>query len=317
MIDRRKVLAGLAGLGASIALPAWAQAIRSQSDPYAQVDPYADPRNGFSSGAGTFGGGSPRSDVFERGPSALATSRHQVDEEIGMGVSGLESFLEKKGGPHPDRAVQQAMAQFMGPFVKVSDRPELPWEFVVNRIPQFQALAWAGGKITVFPHVIAVADRPGELAAIMTHEMGHSTFSHSYEKQRMANMLERTAEKGRLIDMQKRMGVAGMSAVDAMMKSYGRENEFEADAYIITMFERVGIHPADALSMYAKMMQYYKELPNEDNSLFSTHPGTMERMERLADAVRMLPPPGKEVTNLPGWGILKAKFPTPSEYRSS
>lgn len=321
-IDRRKVLAGLAGLGAASAAPAWAQfgnAIQPQNDPWAQVDPYADPRNGFPTKASPQSRGTPSrpSEAFGEQPEGFASVSPAEEElEIRRASNSMAKLLQDMGGPYPDKHVQQAMGSFMQPFVRACDRPSLPWETVVNRVAQFQALAFGGGKMIMFPHVINVSDHPGELAAILAHEMGHCVFSHSTKKIQSALMLEEAMEKGGGPKMQKDLEVLGVDAKDVLLKSYGRENEYQADSYIITLFERVGIHPRYAISSYEKLMKYYGQQPEEDNSLFSTHPGTLDRIRRMAEIVRTLPPPGKEV-ELPGWSALKAAFPTPPAFRNS
>lgn len=323
-IDRRKVLTGLAGmaagLAASPAVPAWAQfdnAIQPQNDPWAQVDPYADSRNGFpSQGAPASPAGRPAPSHFEPPPDGVAgVSAAEEEREIARATSGMKRLLQDMGGPYPDQGVQQAMSSFMQPFVRACDRPSLPWETVVNRVTQFQALAFGGGKMMMFPHVINVSDHPGELAAILAHEMGHNVFSHSTKKFQSALMLDDAMATDARANMKKDLSVLGLGAKDVLMKSYSRENEYEADSYIITLFERVGVHPKYAISSYEKLMKYYGQRPSEDNSLFSTHPGTLDRMRRMTEIVRTLPPPGKEVA-LPGWSTLKAAFPTPADFRN-
>lgn len=321
-IDRRRVLAGMAGLGAAAAAaPAWAQfgnAIQPQSDPWAQVDPYADARNGFPARGEPrpTPGRSPSNDPFQGRPNGFASvSAAEEELEIARASGSVKKLLADLGGPYPDRRVQDAMNQFMEPFVRACDRPHLPWDTVVNRVPQFQAIAFGGGKMMMFPEVIAVSDHPGELAAVLAHEMGHNVFSHGTKKIESAIMLETAMEQGVGQKMQQDLAILGADAKDILLKSYGRENEYEADSYIITLFERVGIHPRHAIVAYDKLMQYYGERPQEDNSLFSTHPGTLDRMRRMAELVRTLPPPGKEAV-LPGWSTLKATFPTPAKFRT-
>lgn len=324
-MKRRTVLAGLASV---MATPAWAQfpgAIQPQSDPWAQVDPYDDPRNGFATGRGGGNGGAGRGldrpqaggpSPFAQTPANLqAVSAEEERQEIARASKNLPGFVSQTGGLLPDKRVQQAMNDLCAPLFKACDRKTLPWEIVVNRAQGFQAVAFGGGKMVMYPQTIMVCDHPGELAAIVAHEMGHNVHSHITKRMQTTELVIRQAENGPAAHGEGALKALGVSGLDALLKSYGRENEYEADAYIIVMFERLGVHPGHALSVYEKMMRFYGESPNEDNSLFSTHPGTLDRMQRLADQVRTLPAHGQDF-RFAGWEVLKAALPTPSAFRN-
>lgn len=324
-MDRRKVLAGMGGMAAGLVSPAWAQfsgAIKPQSDPYAQVDPYDDPRNGFSNGTssgqalGRSSGPSPAPSPFENGPSAIsAVTAEEEQQEIARASKAMGARLAKYGGMLKDSAMQNAINDLSMPLFRKCDRSGLPWEIIINREPGFQALAYGGGKMLMYPETIAVCDHPGELAAIIAHEMGHNVFSHSTKRLQTAELLIQQAKGGHGEKAQQNLQALNMDPLDALMKSYGRENEFEADGYIITMFERLGVHPGHAITVYDKMMRYYGSSPDEDNSLFSTHPGTVERIRYMADRVRAIPAIGQEF-KFSGWSVLKAGLPTPSAFRN-
>lgn len=308
-------------MAAGLVSPAWAQfpgAIKPQSDPYAQVDPYDDPRNGFSNekSSGQAQGRPSVSPPFDNGPSAMsAVTAEEEQLEIARASNGMRERLSKRGGILKDSAMQNAINDLSLPFFRKCDRSVLPWEIVINREPGFQALAFGGGKMLMFPETVAVCDHPGELAAIIAHEMGHNVFSHTTKRLQTTELLIQHAKGGHGEKAMQNLQPLDMDPLDAMLKSYGRENEFEADGYVITMFERLGVHPGHAITVYDKMMRYYSESPNEDNSLFSTHPGTLERIRYMADRVRAIPAIGQEF-KFAGWSVLKAGLPTPSAFRN-
>jgi predicted Zn-dependent protease len=57
-------------------------------------------------------------------------------------------------------------------------------------------------------------------------------------------------------------------------------------------------------------MRLYPESGSETTSLFSTHPGTRDRIAKLEEGAANLPRPSR-AASAPGWDTLKRLFPTP------
>lgn len=323
---RRSVLTGLAGLGAFSSMPAWAQAIGSQSDPWAQVDPYADPRNGFPSQSTPPANRAapPEGGIFQRAPTRQVSAEDERDEIAGA-LRAYGHFLEKDGGAVTDRRVQQAMQSFIAPLAKATDRSHLPWEARVARSANINAWTVGGGKMSFNAGLIAACDHPGELAAVVAHEMGHVDRLHAM----MRNQLNRTLaaandagmlEAGKasaeiLLPGASQAGVADL--LDVLRAGFVRENEYEADEHAVELMRRVGIDPVWSVSLMMKLARQDHEYGHHlVNEALQDHPRSIERAENLARRVVLNKSPQGTVS-LPGWDVLKAAFPTSPKWRNT
>lgn len=323
-ISRRTVLAGLAGLGAAAALPAWAQAIGPQSDPWAQVDPYADPRNGFPSqrrDAPAQDGRVPDA-VFQSGPRrqvAPDEERQEIADASGL----YAAYMEKDGGAVVNARIQQAMQSFIAPLVRVVDRRGLPWEAKVARSSSINAWTLGGGKMSFNAGLIAVCDHPGELMAVVAHEMGHVDCLHTLMRLQLLRTLRQADQRG-MLDMAKMSaeglvpgGANGASVFDLLMAGFTRDSEYEADEHSVELMRRAGMDPSWAVSLMRKLerqdLKYGHHLVSE---LLQDHPYSSERAANLETRTRLSPKPTGDIV-APGWDVLKAAFPTLAEWRNT
>lgn len=338
-IDRRKVLAGLAGLGAATATPAWAQfgnAIQPQNDPWAQVDPYADARNGHpSQPAKPFGEARPAGagrGVFRDAEEHAGTDQPTEQDfakmtmaelladpeavEIGSGQYGIRKALNgssSQGAVIKSAAVQKAFRRFCEPFVQIAERPHLPWELYLTDYPLPNGLAYGGGKVTITVGTLIYADHPAEFASIVVHEIGHNDRRHlgqAIETQAMMTLLKSgdITVPGSAGDAFKKLDPMYADLLD---KGFSRLQEREADAHVPFMFEQLGMDTNRGIITFEKMMKLYGNDPNRKTCLTDTHPAMQERIELLRAKVR----PVRSEFIPPGWEELKRYYPTPPEYR--
>lgn len=326
-ITRRSLLAGL---GATLATPAWAppawtQAIGPQSDPWAQVDPYADPRNGFAApGRADAAVGRPGAGVFQRGPQRQVSPEDERGEIAGA-MRDYMAAMAEDGGPVADRRVQQAMQSFVSSLSKVTDRSHLPWEGHVARSDDINAWALGGGKMSFNAGLIAACDHPGELAAVVAHEMGHVDCLHALMRMQLGRTLAAADDAG-MLGLGKKSaeivlpGAARMEIRDfvgVLRAGFRRENEYEADEHAVELMRRAGMDPVWSVVFMVKLARQGHENGHHlINELVVSHPPATERAENLARLVVLNKSPQDTVT-LPGWDVLKAAFPTPAKWRNT
>jgi Zn-dependent protease with chaperone function len=318
---RRTILAGLAATVAGPALAQFDNAIRPQSDPWAQVDPYADPRNGFSPGtkaAPAKGSAPPPSRgnaIFQGGVAPpLPTSYPLEPLQIRLGQNERGAALSKEGGLYPSAKLQQALQEFCQPFLRAAVRQNLPWEVFLPAASNVNAYAYPGGKLFFFDGIITLCDDPSEFGAIVAHEIGHIDYDHHARRIQTDTLLEQAMKGNVNPDEMKKLEVAlGGAAETALMSGWGRENEFEADAHSLTLLAKIGMDPARASVPFRRLLKV--EPPDRQTSLFSSHPGTVERIARLEEAAPSYPRP-RQAFSPPGWNVLKAAFPTPPSMKA-
>ncbi|KNE61563.1 hypothetical protein AMAG_18647 [Allomyces macrogynus ATCC 38327] len=160
--------------------------------------------------------------------------------------------------------------------VHVVDAPEIP-----------NALVLPGGKIFVFTGILPICKDEDGLAIVLSHEIAHQLARHTAEKLSLENILTYM-----------RLGFAfffdlAILDVSAYLTKLGielpfsREMEHEADHIGLLLAARACYNPAKAVEFWERMAAL--EAKNTDDSeedvvpmqFFSTHPATLERIERI------------------------------------
>ncbi|MDA8978789.1 M48 family metalloprotease, partial [bacterium] len=101
-------------------------------------------------------------------------------QEISLGENNYGPSRQSQGGDYYLDSELQAYITSVGRRLAAqSDRPDLPYEFVVlnNSVPN----AWAlpGGKIAINRGLLEYLDDESQLAAVLAHEIVHAAARHS------------------------------------------------------------------------------------------------------------------------------------------
>ena len=209
------------------------------------------------------------------------------DQEVAIGKQQYQPTLQTQGGRYYRGEELNAYVSEVGQsLARVSDRPDLPYEFTVINSGVPNAWALPGGKIAINRGLLVELDNEAQLAAVMGHEIVHAAASHS--AQRM--------QRGMLINL----GVAGIGLGVAMsdnryaplimggaavgsqiiMAQYSQAHELEADRYGMEYMAKAGYNPVAAV----ELQQVFVELSKGENNdfisgLFRSHPPSQERVE--------------------------------------
>lgn len=286
MQSRRSLLAGLTSVAALTALPARAQ---------------------FSLG-----------NLINSASQVVDAFTASEGDEIKMGESFYPDYLNKSGGAYADRNVQDALRKFAQPLLAAADRKSLPWDVTLVNNNQVNAWALPGGKIAVHSELVRQCAHPDELASVIAHEIGHADHGHSLAQIQNQALLGSVGGLGKeALSGWLGGGVLGGEVLTALegplytmvLTGYSRTHEFEADAHILRIFQQTGNDPARADDFFRTLLRLNPEAGSATTSLFSTHPGTRERIARIEDAAREQRP--SRAASVAGWAELKQAFPTP------
>jgi len=298
------------------------------------------PRRGFLAGAGTSLaalalGGCQTAQNYANDPVGAANTLGQLFasdnkagpvDESALGQGLYPRLVAQSGGAYSNARVQSAVRSFSEPLFRVSTR-QFRWEITVLDDNSPNAWSLPGGKLGINKGMLRYAASESELAAVIAHEMGHAELSHQVaelDRRGFADKLvafgkgvvqtEINAQVSGLNDLTSRGLDALTPAVSELITSgYSRSHEREADAYILTVFRATGYDPRQASAIFRTLNSLVP--PGEDNttSLFSTHPGTRDRIELIDEAAARLPAGGGSAGSA-DFATIKAVFPTRRYY---
>jgi len=213
---------------------------------------------------------------------------YSVDETLGD--LAQKQMMGSLGVEIKDPVVVEGIDHIVQRITPERSLKEASFSVTIVESDQVNAFALPGGHIVVFTGLIAKAETPEEVAAVIGHEMAHVTQRHG--------MRRLVSSVGIIAGFQLLIGdIAGASGAMAELFSlaaingYSREQETEADLEGIRMLAEAGISPHGAVRFFEKMKE--DEGPLESSGLLSwigTHPDHGERVGDLKTSIKNLPP---------------------------
>ena len=222
--------------------------------------------------------------------SLLSRSVETIDEprEIEIGRQ-LAAVLLGSKPLHPDMQLQRYVNQ-LGRWISLqSERPGLPWTFIVLDDTGYNAFAAPGGYVFVTKGLIDRCADEAELAGILAHEITHVTARHHLHAMR------KTAQSGvftQLVASQIKTNAVG-NLVASQFLALGRNlyargldqtDEFHSDRNGVALAARAGFDP---YGLVAVLQQLRTATP--DNPMFTlalaTHPPAQARLDQLEQAM--------------------------------
>lgn len=206
--------------------------------------------------------------------------------EIQLGQQNYLPARQMQGGDYVIEPELTAYLREVGERIaRVSDRPQLPYEFVVlnNSVPN----AWAmpGGKIAFNRGLLTEMSSEAELAAVMGHEIVHAAARHGAKNIERGTLMQigLLALQVSQIDNQYGALVVNSGAVAAQLLSqkFGRNAELESDLYGMRYMKEAGYDPTAAVDLQQTFVRLSEgRKTNWLAGLFSSHPPSQARVER-------------------------------------
>ncbi len=152
------------------------------------------------------------------------------------------------------------------------------WEFVVFDSPEVNAFVLPGGKVGVYRGLLELAASDAELAAVLGHEVAHTTLRHAAERasQQSLGQLAATVADARLSSTW--AGVLGLGIQYGVLYPYSRTQEAEADRVGVDYMHAAGFDVREAIALWEKMAQQGGQRPPQ---FLSTHPDPVNRIRDL------------------------------------
>lgn len=212
-------------------------------------------------------------------------------QELSIGSEQYKPTQQTQGGRfYLDPDLNQYVQEVGQKLAKVSDRPDLPYEFVVLNSSVPNAWALPGGKIAINRGLLTEFEDEAQLASVLGHEIVHAAARHSVQRMQQG-MLVSAGVAGLGFALSDNewtgliMGGAAMGAQIALAQ-YSQSDELESDHYGIRYMKEAGYDPQAAVELqelFVKLSEGRRTSFVE--GLFATHPPSQKRVRENQELV--------------------------------
>lgn len=223
------------------------------------------------------------------GGSAFITM--SADDEIAIDRQNAPLQFSADYGVSQDQSLNRYLNDVGKAMGSRTHRPEMPYNFQVVNANYINAYAFPGGSIAVTRGILLDLDSEDELSALLGHELGHVNARHA-AKQQSKGMLAQLGVAALSVAAATQGAWAGDLASNvgglasgALLSSYSRDNEREADALGIEYMYRGGYNPDGMNDLMAMLNAQHDRQPSALELMFATHPMSSERVANVATAV--------------------------------
>lgn len=215
--------------------------------------------------------------------------------ELSIGTKNYQPGQQSGGGQYLLQPDVSAYVDGVGKrLAKISDRPNLPYEFVVLNDSVPNAWAMPGGKIAINRGLLYELKSEAELAAVLSHEIVHAAARHGARSMETGLVLQAGAAVIGAAAANKKHGeLAGAAAnvgAGLLGLKYGRDHESESDHYGMIYMARAGYDPGAAITLQEIFVRLAKDRkPNWLEGLLASHPPSQERVDANRKLAATLP----------------------------
>ncbi|MEZ5730117.1 MAG: M48 family metalloprotease [Burkholderiaceae bacterium] len=194
---------------------------------------------------------------------------HQFSQDLGaVQDPGLNTYLSSVGESIAAR----------------SHRPKMPYSYRVLNANYVNAYTFPGGSMGVTRAIMTDMESEAELAALLGHETGHVNARHAAQRHGQAMVAQvavvgltaaSTASDSPWAGL---VGIVGQIGASALLSSYSRDNEREADALGQEYMVRAGYPANGMIELQQMLVSMHKREPGLLETMFATHPMPAERL---------------------------------------
>lgn len=173
------------------------------------------------------------------------------EQEIALGLQAAPEMAQQFGGLDPDGSVQADIAMLGRKLVAESVAERTGYEFrfaVLDDRQTVNAFALPGGPVFITRALLEQLENEGQLAGVLSHEMGHVIGRHSAEQISRSQLIgglaaavgvaaSDEADQGR-----RAAALAAMVGQLAQMR-YGRGDELQSDSLGVVIMSEAGYDP--------------------------------------------------------------------------
>ncbi len=172
-------------------------------------------------------------------------------------------------------------------------RPNLVYHFFVIENREINAFSMPGGYVYITTALMKLVN-DDELAAVLSHEVGHVVARHSLKALQRSQFLGGVADLiGSITGIAgERAGEMGATAArivaSGLLAVHSREEEREADFLGVRALPKAGFNPAGMITIFQKLQRISQADSDLLGSLFSDHPDAQERIDNTRYEIKRM-----------------------------
>jgi len=207
-----------------------------------------------------------------------------LDRELGKVAY---QSMPKEGSEVTDPKVLEPIKGIVDQLSEHAKVEGMDFDLHVINSATVNAYCLPGGTMVVYTGLISAAESPGQLAAVISHEMAHATLRHGLS--RISQTLGLSAAISLIIGDTAGILAAGEEFFrSASINSYSRQQETDADLEGVRMLHAAGIDPSGMPSLFELLKDEHGEVP-EALVWISTHPDHASRIQETEQMIHSLP----------------------------
>ncbi|NMT65092.1 M48 family metalloprotease [Marinobacter orientalis] len=212
-------------------------------------------------------------------------------QELSIGSEQYKPTQQTQGGQfYLDPELNRYVSEVGQKLAKVSDRPDLPYEFVVLNSSVPNAWALPGGKIAINRGLLTELKDEAQLASILGHEIVHAAARHSVQRMQQGTLISLgVAGLGFALSDNEWAGlIMGGAAMGAQLAlaQYSQADELESDHYGIRYMKEAGYDPQAAVELQELFVRLSEGRETSFiEGMFATHPPSQKRVRENQELV--------------------------------
>ncbi|MCR5561742.1 MAG: M48 family metalloprotease [Bacteroidales bacterium] len=212
---------------------------------------------------------------------ALGVTNDQMKSYVTSSVAQLDAAATVLPASN---AYSKRLARITSGLTKVDDTP---LNFKVYKQDEVNAFACADGSVRVYTGLMDIMS-DNEILGVIGHEVGHVAMEHTMNAYKYAlytsAAFDVIASTGNLAAAltDSVLGQLGQSMIEAR---YSRKQETEADDFGYSFLKAAGVNPWYMASAFEQLQKAAGEsgaAPSSVTEMFSSHPNTASRIERMS-----------------------------------
>ena len=205
-----------------------------------------------------------------------------------------EIQVDKQNSPHQfssdygtlqDEALNRYIQQVGTSMIPNTHRPKMPYSFQGVNATYINAYAFPGGSIAATRGILLSLESEAAFSSLLGHELGHVNARHTAEQMSKGTVIQAimggiSAYAGTKGETYGQLASQlGMLGAGALLASYSRDNERQADYLGMTYMVKTGYGTEGFVQLMTMLNGLHKGKSNAASLLFATHPMSQERYD--------------------------------------